>query len=257
MKKIGERAWMTSGLIWWTARLMGMSAVAASIKQQFDHALSEEIKEAEEKGRLKRSKAGGKWIWEWSDEIEMRMRGERDPEACWSENWDGIWRLFSFDLPAKKTKTRRRLLRSLKVLGFGKLQDSLWICPRRTQGVEDLLQSIDIPASELSFFEAKSLFGRDEDEIIFCSWPWDQIGENYANYLQEIAIMEKQMDETLDVETAGKFIQKEAECWLNAIDQDPFLPRPFDPEGNDGPDAWKARQEFIHIILKKAGVAHS
>jgi len=252
MIKISERAWETSGILWWTAKLLGMSAVASVIKSQADQRLIDDVRIAEKEGRLQRSLKGGKWVWTWSEQIEMRMRGERDPEVCWNENWDGSWRLFTFDLPAERTKTRRRLLRTLTALGFGKLQQSVWICPRRLPALVSLLDSIDIDASELSVFEAKTLLGRDASGIAQDAWPWDRIAESYDHYEERLENMRNNLPQKLTLGAAGTWIKAEAEIWLEACQADPFLPRPFDPEGNIGPGVWKRRQTFILDVLNRS-----
>ena len=45
------------------------------------------------------------------------------------EEWDGFWRFFTFDIPAKKKAARYALLNKLKELGFIMVQRSLWAHP--------------------------------------------------------------------------------------------------------------------------------
>ncbi|MDP3696674.1 MAG: hypothetical protein Q8R55_01425 [Candidatus Taylorbacteria bacterium] len=46
-----------------------------------------------------------------------------------NEGWDGIWRVFLFDIPARKKAARAVLLSKLKELGFVMLQRSVWVHP--------------------------------------------------------------------------------------------------------------------------------
>lgn len=46
-----------------------------------------------------------------------------------SQDWDGGWRVISFDIPSNKKVTRQLLLNKLKELGFIMLQKSIWIHP--------------------------------------------------------------------------------------------------------------------------------
>ena len=45
------------------------------------------------------------------------------------EKWDGYWRIVIFDIPEKLKRTREALRDLLKVIGFQKLQGSVWIYP--------------------------------------------------------------------------------------------------------------------------------
>lgn len=46
-----------------------------------------------------------------------------------SKKWDKKWRILVFDIPEEKRKFRENLRRTLKELGFYKLQKSVWVCP--------------------------------------------------------------------------------------------------------------------------------
>lgn len=45
------------------------------------------------------------------------------------DQWDGGWRVISFDIPSNKKVARQALLTKLKELGFIMLQKSIWIHP--------------------------------------------------------------------------------------------------------------------------------
>lgn len=45
------------------------------------------------------------------------------------QKWDGVWRIFLFDIPARKKAARAALLAKLKALGFIMLQRSVWAHP--------------------------------------------------------------------------------------------------------------------------------
>ena len=46
-----------------------------------------------------------------------------------SKDWDGVWRVFLFDIPVRKKAIRAILLSKLKELGFIMLQKSIWVHP--------------------------------------------------------------------------------------------------------------------------------
>jgi len=254
MKKIGEKAWAVSGLIWWTARLCGMPAVAALEKQRFLVEYHQEINRGIEAGRLRRSQKGGKWVWGWSEQIDLRMRGEKDPVAAWSEEWRGEWCLFCFDLPRQRAKTRMRLLRTLRKLGFGHLQGSLWVSPREDTELAHLMEVIEISPNELSIFRANTLFGMSDNEIAQQAWSWNAVGQKYEEYLVELKQLQREVTAITEVDHAVALIHKEAKYWLKAIEGDPLLPMELEVEEYLGQEAWRRRENFIRQALRKAGI---
>jgi len=45
------------------------------------------------------------------------------------KRWDGLWRMFTFDIPEKKRLLRDSLRKRLQELGFFRFQKSVWIYP--------------------------------------------------------------------------------------------------------------------------------
>ena len=59
----------------------------------------------------------------------LHALGGRDPNARWSRQWDGRWRMVLFDVPIAQNSHRKRLRRYLQDRGFGYLQGSVWVSP--------------------------------------------------------------------------------------------------------------------------------
>ncbi len=45
------------------------------------------------------------------------------------KRWDGKWRVLTFDIPERRAGARRRLRSFIAMLGFVRLQDSVWVYP--------------------------------------------------------------------------------------------------------------------------------
>lgn len=45
------------------------------------------------------------------------------------QNWDGVWRMISYDIPARHSKERRLFVAELHRLGFTPIKDSAWFHP--------------------------------------------------------------------------------------------------------------------------------
>ena len=54
-------------------------------------------------------------------------------------NWDGKWRLITFDIPENKRKGRDALRDKIKKFGFYELQKSVWIYPYRCKDEMDFI----------------------------------------------------------------------------------------------------------------------
>lgn len=58
---------------------------------------------------------------------------------------DGKWRMLSFDIPEQLRRKRDAFRRSIKRIGFRKLQKSLWVCPYiKADEVEEIISEYDL-----------------------------------------------------------------------------------------------------------------
>jgi len=67
--------------------------------------------------------------------IQLTEKGSQSWQVANLENpilpqrWDGQWRIVIFDVPDKKKAAREALRRTLRILGFVQLQESVWVIP--------------------------------------------------------------------------------------------------------------------------------
>src|SRR2546426_6901660 len=85
----------------------------------------------------------------------LHVLGGRDPQARWSREWDGRWRLVLFDVPTEHNNHRTRLRRYLRDKGFGYLQNSVWIMPDSLADERQLLGGGKINVETLILLGAK------------------------------------------------------------------------------------------------------
>jgi len=57
------------------------------------------------------------------------------------QRWDKRWRLLIFDIPEKKRALRDKIRRTLAVIGFMRLQDSVWLYPYDCEDLITLLKA--------------------------------------------------------------------------------------------------------------------
>lgn len=100
-------------------------------------------------------------------------------------SWDGKWRLVIFDVPEEKGKLRTFLRDYLKILGFGKVQRSVWISPYDFENkVAYFAKKLKISdyIFQLSVNNFRGLNGK---EIAQLFWDTDSLQSKYADFIQK------------------------------------------------------------------------
>ena len=177
--------------------------------------------------------------------------GGRDPEARWRRCWDRQWRLVLFDLPNAQSTLRNRLRNQLRRLGFGWLQNSVWISPDPLETEKASLAHSRVDVASLIILEARPCGGETDEEIVAGAWDFERINQLYVRHDRILAARPR---EALRGEAAARLFQKwavqERLAWLAVITEDPLLPESLLPAGYRGRKAWQKRL----TALKSAAV---
>jgi len=176
----------------------------------------------------------------------LRALGGRDPQARWSREWDGRWRLVLFDVPMAQNKHRVRLRRYLRDKGFGYLQNSVWITPDSLEEERRVLVGGKINVESLILLEARPCAGESDAEIVAGAWDFASINRRYTRYLK---ILDERPESALRGEGPAKALLRwaalERAMWLNAVTNDPLLPKRILPPDYVGQRAWRRRMETL------------
>lgn len=166
--------------------------------------------------------------------------GAMFPEARrYPKRWDNTWYLISFDIPRTLNHQRNRLRDFLRKIGFGKLHDSLWICPHNflgdvlehaaTENINDYL----IPAISNEVGRARSR------ELADQVW---KLGELDMRYLKFINVLAQGKPATPEL-----FLE-----YVSIVRDDPFLPEPLLSEGWYGSEAHVlAQKHFFQMLARR------
>ena len=79
---------------------------------------------------------------------EKRLAGGR---------WDKKWRIVTFDITEKRRYARDRIRTDMKMFGFEKLQDSVWVYPYECEEVTTLLKTRYRVGNELIYIVASDI----------------------------------------------------------------------------------------------------
>lgn len=149
--------------------------------------------------------------------------------------WDGKWRIVIFDIEEENKKSREYLRFKLNSLGFGKLQDSVYVSPLDVLAdFKEYLKSEGL-SGQVIVFEARELAGFNDKSIANFVWHLDKINKEYDDLIWEAK-------ETLD----NKKKEELKEKYFQILLKDPQLPKEFLP------DDWlgdKAKLLMIKTVL--------
>lgn len=172
--------------------------------------------------------------------------------------WDGKWRIVMFDISDAKKKERDYLRLKLKELGFGMLQESVFITPHDIlRDFSEYVENIGLRES-IDILEASYILG-DQKELVNRVWNLDELNELYLKIYQEIQKIKddyliktrcsvKQLNDENKEKVAREVKVKELKIkeirelkmkelrglrkkYLEILLRDPFLPQALLPKG--------------------------
>ena len=143
-----------------------------------------------------------------------------------SKGWDGKWRIVIFDIPESKRGYRDKLRVDLIMLGFGKLQESIYITPLDI--LVDLREMLKTKGygEWVMVFEAEQKLTSQAYRTASLVWPIDKLNDEYGNLIAELEYQKNNV-------TLLKDKEKTKEKFYNLLSKDPFLPKELLP------DDWK------------------
>lgn len=137
-----------------------------------------------------------------------------------SKPWDGKWRVVVFDIKEKRKKSRESLRYKLLSLGFGKLQESVYVTPLDI--LVDLKEFLKAGGlfGDVLVFEAREVLGFGSKTIANYLWHLDKLDEEYRDLISDFKMANG--DE--------KEMKKLKERYFGILIKDPLLPRELLPE---------------------------
>ena len=161
--------------------------------------------------------------------------------AFQNKKWDRKWRVVIFDIQEELKQTRERFRSKLKELGFGMLQESVFISPYDI--ARDFAEFIELQGLTESTYllEVSSIAVGDIKALVNRVWQLDKINDLYRkiigiieenHLISDRGRLNKLNDEDIKkVEGLNREIKK---AYLEVILEDPLLPKellPLDWEG--------------------------
>lgn len=174
------------------------------------------------------------------------------PERVWNRKWNGIWNILFYDIVEKERAVRDELRKFLRKQRMGCLQRSVWISPQDVRpAYYDLTQALQIEV-ECYLVEAKTVLGRDPQELVRSAWNWERIGLAQQCYLDVVRDLQKQLSTTPDqsIEAIQILAREELDAYFIAMQEDPLLPKSLWPVSYKGKNVFSAHQRFVKTVKK-------
>ncbi len=155
--------------------------------------------------------------------------------------WDGVWRILSYEIPEKKRELRDRLRREVSSWGLGPWHRSFWVTPHPIiSSLQQLVSSEE--KMYVQAFEAQHVFG-DEDILIEKVWNIADLEKKYRKlFMQWHDTLSKEDDKV-------KKISKIVEQYVEILKTDPGLPKELVGDKWIGFEAINLFREIRNILL--------
>jgi len=138
--------------------------------------------------------------------------------------WDGKWRIVIFDISEKSRLLRNALRRKLKELGFGMLQQSIYISPYNfVIDMYEFLKTQKILGKAFVLTAKHELMG-DPQKLAGLVWQLDKLQDEYGYLLHRIYKMQEKMINRKITKKEKKEMIQIKDDYLELLRKDPCLP---------------------------------
>ncbi len=158
------------------------------------------------------------------------------------DEWDGVWRIISYEIPEKKREMRDRLRREMQGWGLGPWHRSFWLTPHPVVSVLKELVSQKEEERYIQSFEAQHVFG-DREILIEKVWQKSLLDKQYRELF-------KKWHDTLSKE--GEKLDKFKSVignYIEILKMDPGLPKKLMGETWIGYEGFNIFKEIRSILL--------
>lgn len=150
------------------------------------------------------------------------------------QRWDGKWRIVIFDIEERVRTKRNQLRAKLSKLGFGMIQESVWITPLDIgEDLREFLEAVGLK-NETFVLTAHQDLGKDKREVAAKIWQLEEINKAY----QEVINLWEEKQKKRQLLTEGDK-QRLKDKYLEALVSDPYLPGELLPQDWVGEKARK------------------
>ena len=174
-------------------------------------ALRQAVSRMSRQGWLQGSKSANRAFYSVTERGRRRIEGLSPRIYGPVVEWDGRWRLLTYNVPEAERDRRDRLRKDLAVLGWAPLSASTWISPRDTiEEIRDLVESADLTES-VDVFEGEYKGPHSDRELLVKCWDLEAIAAAYREFINvyEPRLLREREQQSLSGQSA--FVER---LWL-------------------------------------------
>lgn len=151
------------------------------------------------------------------------------PIARWqSKKWDKKWRIVIFDIEEKQKKTREALRYKLKELGFGMIQESVWVSPYDViTDFREYIKSIGL-GKEVFAMEVSNILAGDIKDLVSKIWSLEKLNSEYKELYEKLNNFSDRKQKSTEEELRKGELALKSE-YIEILKKDPCLPKELLP----------------------------
>lgn len=161
------------------------------------------------------------------DKIYLRLTSSGKERLCrdfpilnLTKRWDKHWLIVAFDISEKSKSVRNNLRRKLKNLGFGMLQESVWISPLSIgQDMREFINSIDL-SRQVFVMEISGFVLGDPKQLVRNIWHLDKLEEDFFDLKTKINTLSRLIEnksDRINKSEAKKVEDRKNSIYLNEL----------------------------------------
>lgn len=174
-------------------------------------------------GYIEKKIDNGKPVFRLTSQGKIKIARDIPIANLARQKWDGLFRAVTFDVPEEKRSLRDLIRDHLKSLGFGMLQESLWITPYPlTEALEEFVKFHHLDDYVL-IMESKYISVESARGLAFRVWKLDKIIEAHLNFIN-------QWENINNVQTIKQSAGQWRQEYFELLANDPLLPSELLPQ---------------------------
>ncbi|MEO6508526.1 MAG: PaaX family transcriptional regulator C-terminal domain-containing protein [Patescibacteria group bacterium] len=165
------------------------------------------------------------------------------------ENWDGRWRILSYEIPEKKRELRDKLRREVAGWGLGPWHRSFWVTPHPIIDNLRMLVSQKEEEQYIQAFEAEHVFGNKEI-LIEKVWQKSDLDRRYRElFKQWHEVLSSNPEGATQSDVKLEKLRIVVDKYVNILRDDPGLPPELIGQNWIGYEAFNIYKEIRAILL--------
>lgn len=207
-------------------------------RHNFNHLVWRNLKT----GNIEKIEKNGEAYLRLTSQGNQKLKRDFPLLSMQQKPWDKKWRIVAFDIREEEKNIRDGLRSKLKELGFGMLQESVFITPHDiAQDFAEFVENLGISDS-VYVLEVSQVVVGDKKELARNLWNLDKLNDEYKEIIGKL-------ESVFLVKTRGRVKQLNNEIsksvieikrdYLKTLLCDPFLPKELLPSDWKGDEAKK------------------